>query len=298
MVERNNDIMPKASSNGSTSKFVTPSSYLDDIFIVMEQLDKSMDYSEIGSYPVDLDFKTNDKALLKIFNKINSKNMCSVCKKTQFVSTNQCGHLICFECLLRKVQEKSNCEICGDEFKETLIQNLVRNASKLTSEKISIICKKCNINEIPTDIENTCGHLCLSCVRVNYKQFINECPICFGSLFREDLLTYSTKKVFCEGCNTQRNYFAENCKKFKCGHTLCGDCITFSIQSRKCKLCVRNLNNLDILEFIKAATEQCSKCYKNIALKFINMFSCCNRFICEACKGRHKCKSPCQLSFK
>lgn len=297
--QTNEIIRLKSASTSSSSKNHYPIHHTANTLFVLETLDKSTDYSENQIVLNEVDFRANDETVVsQIFNKLNKNYTCSMCKGNLLICVNQCGHLICLECLLKRVQEKKNCSVCDEEFKESLIQTIVHNASNLTSEKIKIICRKCKTNEIPTDLKNTCGHLCLSCVKSYHKKFIDECPICFQRLFDENLFPYSTKKVLCEGCDTKRGYFDENCQKFKCGHTLCGNCIKFSIQSMKCKLCENNLNNLELLQFIKAVTEQCSKCKKNVALAFITMYTCCKAFICKRCTGHHKCIKSSEFNFK
>ena len=201
---------------------------------------------------------------------------------------NRCGHLFCLKCLSRLVSEKKNCSNCDSEFSDKLKKKIIENGANISMVRIKIICQVCKRNETSIYLPESCGHLCISCVKERFRDFLYECPICFINLIRgQKLYPYSEIKAVCDSCRAEKSYLLENYEKFVCGHTLCGSCIEDSIRKRKCNACCRPLNQYQLLEYIKAISEQCSDCKKIAAIRFTHQNLCCKQYICSNCKPRH-----------
>lgn len=217
--------------------------------------------------------------------------ICTKCKNKELVSVNQCGHPFCINCVMNSIVEESNCIDCGAEFSESLINKIPQNSKKKLAMKIKILCRSCKKNNPIIDLENSCNHLCIHCVKKQADLFINECPVCFNKLFYdENYEPYSNITALCQGCNSEKSFLLENFHKFSCGHILCKSCIFYCIQNKRCIACDKPLNQLGVLEFIRAGSEECSSCKKNIPHEFIRRDAMCKNFICEKCASDHVCK--------
>lgn len=286
------ELMDKAKTKEvSRKKYFNERETIDDLRTLIQILEGFIDYSKFSIDGEIISRCAADSDLMKeiqrkLFPTLNcsGKGSGNGCRNKEFISVNRCGHSYCIQCIAKNIVEEKNCEICKAEFSEELIHKIPQNSKESPATKIKIVCKSCRINTLNMNVEGSCNHICIHCIKKQADLFINECPICFRELFTDDNFSpFSKLTANCDGCNTEKSFLQEDFHKFKCNHILCGECIFISIQKNTCIICEKRLSQLELLEFIRAGSQQCIDCKKIVSIKSILRDPNRKGFICKKC---------------
>lgn len=298
--------------------FIKPAKALCKLLLGFVKSEKVIDLS--SELKIDLRKNLSEVVELGLIKEMLPNVYCSMCHHYSVIYlTLSCSHGFCESCLQvhkRQVEgtnagqsdfflkiSKSKCPYCQKPIEEAALskiwenyQNLkdymaCQNRAKAAQETKKFICGVCHkIRGSAMLIPNSCFHMCMICVAINYHKDSNfQCHNCS---YKYDIAALSKQKYKCQKCLKDFYLFGDRMQEICPNHVYCGICTSEIIDSGTCYACERTLEINEKVLLSDEIIGNCAACEVDIFLIKMRKYRCCKKYICYDCqKSSENCAS-------
>ena len=179
-----------------------------------------------------------------------------------------CRHALCNQCSVNTV----NCPLC------------CASLSQYQLNLPSYQCLKCHSVK---DKKLICKHYCLDCVI--HKLKFRSSFLCMVCNYHFEKKYFEGLDISCTGCGISGKYLEESYHEICNGHILCYSCFKVSVKAKICKVCNRQLSQLEIISLKKCTKFSCDLCITRKRLTMVKVRKCCNSKLCVKCQTSNTC---------